>query len=139
MAGEKYMTINANQTTAELQAQFNKCYPFLKIEFFKTPHIKGRGNSRDKMITNNESLGKLQSKKNSGIISFSDSTTVTSLEDEFLLKYGLNIQVFRKSGKVWLETTSTDDWTLSQQNDEGKSLAQQLKTEKEDTNDHDIY
>jgi hypothetical protein len=47
--------------------------------------------------------------------------------------------VFRKSGAVWLITSATDNWTLSQQNEEGKSLAQHFKEEKENLDDHDIY
>ena len=38
--------------------------------------------------------------------------------------YGLGVQVFRKSGNVWLETTVTDSWTLKEQNDQGESLSE---------------
>jgi hypothetical protein len=31
--------------------------------------------------------------------------------------------VFRKSGKTWLETSVTDDWTLKRQNEEGMELS----------------
>ena len=31
-------------------------------------------------------------------------------------KLKLSAQVFRKSGKIWLETTFTDSWTLKKQN-----------------------
>jgi hypothetical protein len=33
------------------------------------------------------------------------------------------VQVFRKSGKVWLETTVTDGWTLEEQNLQGEALS----------------
>jgi hypothetical protein len=36
----------------------------------------------------------------------------------------LSVQVFRKSGKSWLETTFTDGWTLKKQNQEGIDLSQ---------------
>jgi hypothetical protein len=36
---------------------------------------------------------------------------------------GLYVQVFRKSGKVWLETTATDNWSLYKQNEEGQELS----------------
>jgi hypothetical protein len=32
-------------------------------------------------------------------------------------------QVYRKSGKIWLETTVTDSWTLEEQNKQGESLS----------------
>ena len=44
-----------------------------------------------------------------------------------------------KSGKIWLETSATDYWTLEQQNEEGKSLAKHFKTESENINDIDPY
>lgn len=91
------------------------------------------------MIKSNEFITRIQSKNQFGKIPFTNSTTVGEFEDMFFSKFGLCIQVFRKSGNVWLETNSTDDWTLEQQNEEGRSLAQQLKIEKENADDHDIY
>lgn len=134
-----YMTIDGKQTIATLQKEFNKSFPYLKIEFFREPCIKGKGNSKDKMITTNEVISRLQTKKKFGKISFTNQTMVRELEENFLNKFGICMQVFRKSGKIWLETTSTDDWTLEQQNEEGRSLAQHFKIEKENPDDHDMY
>jgi hypothetical protein len=41
------------------------------------------------------------------------------------LQYYLNIQVqiFRRSGKVYIETSRTSRWTLKRQNDEGEELS----------------
>ena len=134
-----YLVVDAKQTTAGLQKEFSKHFPFLKIEFFREPCIKGKGNSKDKMITTSETISSLQIKKHFGKISYTSSSTVAEVEEKFLSKFGLCMQVFRKSGNIWLETTSTDDWTLEQQNEEGRSLAQHLKIEKENPDDHDIY
>ena len=49
--------------------------------------------------------------------------TVTELERQFRELYGLHVLVFRKSGKVWLETTVTDGWTLAEQNNQGEALS----------------
>jgi hypothetical protein len=49
---------------------------------------------------------------------------VSELENLFKRKYKLNIQVFRKSGNAWLETTVTDAWTLDKQNQEGIELSE---------------
>ncbi len=137
--GTHYIAIDGKQTIATLQNEFNKSFPFLKIEFFREPCIKGKGNSKDKMIMTNEVISRLQRKKQFGKISFTNQTLVSVLEENFLNKFGICMQVFRKSGNVWLETTSTDDWTLEQQNEEGKSLAQHFKIERENPDDHDIY
>jgi hypothetical protein len=42
--------------------------------------------------------------------------------------FNLSVQVFRKSAGTWIETSVTDDWTLKQQNDEGKDLSDFLKS-----------
>lgn len=139
MSNTYYMVVDAKQTTTGLQRDFSKHFPFLKIEFFREPCIKGKGNSKDKMILSSEIISRLQRKKQLGKISYTISTTVSEIEEKFLDKFGLCMQVFRKSGNVWLETTSTDDWTLEQQNEEGRSLAQHLKIERENPDDHDIY
>ena len=45
------------------------------------------------------------------------------LEKIFKDQFGLAVQVFRKSGNLWLETTMTDNWTLQQQNNHGKEIS----------------
>jgi hypothetical protein len=37
------------------------------------------------------------------------------------------VQVFRKSGNVWLETSATDAWSLKQQNQEGMDLSTEFR------------
>jgi tyrosyl-tRNA synthetase len=41
---------------------------------------------------------------------------VAELEGVFAKNFGLSVQVFRKSGNLWLQTTTTDNWTLAEQN-----------------------
>lgn len=139
MSGKRYMVIDEKQTIAVVQNEFNQHFPFLKVEFFREPCLKGKWNSKDKMIKANELFSRLEGMRLFGKISFTSQTIVGELEEYFLSKFGICMQVFRKSGNVWLETTSTDDWTLEQQNEEGRSLAQHFKIERENPDDHDIY
>ena len=37
---------------------------------------------------------------------------MTELEVVFEDVFGLHVQIFRKSGDIWLQTSSTDHWTL---------------------------
>lgn len=48
---------------------------------------------------------------------------VSEVEELFAREAGLYVQVFRRSGSLWIETTFTDDWTLEQQNREGELLS----------------
>lgn len=45
------------------------------------------------------------------------------LEDRF----GLFIQVYRKSYGTWLQTWATDMWTLDEQNNRGKILGEKIR------------
>jgi hypothetical protein len=133
------LVINNQQTITGVQRQFNTLYPFLKIEFFRQAPIAGIGNARNKMIIYDMKISDLQNINKSGIVDLQHKMTVTQLEKYFEKEFGLYIQVFRKSGKIWLETTATDNWTLEQQNEEGKSLEEHLNSEDESAQDHDIY
>ena len=50
-----------------------------------------------------------------GDLLIEESTVVSSLETAFEVEYGLHMQVFRKSGRTWLETSVTDNLTLKEQ------------------------
>lgn len=47
-------------------------------------------------------------------IDISGHVPVKALENQFFRLLGLNVQVFRRSGNLWLETTTTDHWTLAE-------------------------
>ena len=135
-----YLSVHHNQTIAGIQDKFNQVFPFLKIEFFREKHQKGIGSEKKKMYSDKAiKLTDIQKVPQHGKISMFGKETVQELEADFEQKYGLYIQVFRKSGNIWLETSTTDSWTLNQQNEEAKSLQDDLRTEKENPADHDIW
>lgn len=122
-----------------VQKQFNGIFPYLKIEFFREPHVAGKGTAKNKIIDATTRLGLVQKIKKDGTIEVKAEMNVSTFEKLFEDRFGLYVQVFRKSGSIWLETSATDSWTLEQQNEEGKSLAQHLRIERESTDDHDVY
>jgi hypothetical protein len=75
------------------------------------------------MNEKSRSLESYRTTNKTGSIVISPQMTVLDLEQHFKMIYGLSAQVFRKSGKVWLETTVTDSWTLEEQNRQGESLS----------------
>lgn len=131
--------LDSTQTIRSVQKQFNDIYSFLKLEFFKQAPISGAGNAKNKMFTYDMKISDIQNIRKSGEINASKETKVSELENQFESDFGLYVQVFRKSGRIWLETTATDNWTLEQQNEEGKSLNEHLNIESDDPNNHDIY
>lgn len=117
-----HLQISHNKKISALQKEFNEFFPFLKLEFFHHRHGVFKGSSRKDMADTDLTLGFLNRKHASGVIILKPGMKVSELEDVFKNNFGLSAQVFRKSGKTWIETTVTDDWTLEQQNEEGREL-----------------
>lgn len=115
------MVIDSVVKLSKVQKDFNAVFPFLKIEFFKHMHGVNGLNHRKDMITA-DVLIKQRKKTNSPIV-ISEQMQVSALEQLFSEYFGISAQVFRKSGRAWLETSYTDDWTLKRQNDEGFELS----------------
>lgn len=120
------ITINDRRKIFAIQEDFTKTFPYLKLEFFKKGHKPGGPSSKKTMNHNSKTLGECRTVHNKGIITITGTMTVNELEQRFGDVYGLGVQVFRKSGNMWLETTVTDGWTLEEQNRQGESLSTYL-------------
>ncbi|MDZ4750974.1 MAG: hypothetical protein SGI87_05110 [Flavobacteriales bacterium] len=116
------LQISNQKYISKLQAEFSAMFPFLKVEFFSKPHKIGKGTSKDYMTKAATTIGACRTTETEGDLEFDSSITVNELESKFKEQFGLNVQVFRKSGKLWLETTATDNWTLAAQNKQGEEL-----------------
>jgi glycerol-3-phosphate O-acyltransferase len=125
-------TILLTPTTSvdEIKAAFSQLFPFLKWEFFTVPHVAKQGNTKKEMIVNNPTVSELTSIHNEFAVAFTDQTTVQALEKQMEESFGLHVQVFRRSGNIWLETTVTDEWTLEFQNEQGRELSEQFDRKK---------
>ncbi len=117
------ININDNRKIFAIQEEFNMMFPFLKIEFFSKPHKVNGPSAKKLMKHNSKTLGECRTIHNKGEITITPGLTVSDLEQRFQDVYGLNVQVFRKSGKIWLETTVTDGWSLDEQNKQGEALS----------------
>lgn len=114
--------INHNDTLENLQRSFNTEFPFLKLEFFTRPHDKGKPTEKQFLVNSKRTIDSCNPKLKEATITIPTAMTVQELEKLFQDDLGLYVQVFRKSGKVWLETTATDNWSLFKQNEEGQEL-----------------
>jgi len=64
--------------------------------------------------------------------------TVAEFEKMMKDTLKLNVQVFRKSAKIWLQTTSTDHWSLEKQNGKGERSTTDYNIEPLDITDFDV-
>lgn len=118
---ETTLKVKKDSLIGDVQGDFNKAYPFLKIEFFRKASASS-GNNNKEHLSKSTQLFKAGLTRE-GSIRIGDSMTVGELENMFRVRFGANIQVSRKSGTIWLETTMTDNWTLHQQNEHGRELS----------------
>jgi len=123
------ISIEDGKKIKNIQDEFNLLFPFLKIEFFSVPHGNGEGSPKKYIKSSMATLGECRNLHNSGIMYITPDMTVADLEQMFFKTFGLATQIFRKSGRVWLETTVTDQWSLEKQNKEGEELSKHLLSE----------
>jgi hypothetical protein len=124
------LKITKERRLKEIQAEFNSFFEYLKIEFCLKPHKDKEGTSKKFIITTDKLLSEISNRFTEKTITIANNMLVSELESVFQAEIGLPIQVFRKSGPSWLETTSTDDWSLEKQNQYGSMLATKITREK---------
>lgn len=110
------LNISSDVTMGELQAAFAEAFPGLKLAFFTKPHRAYKGSAAKYLVQKKDMpLRDLSPNMKSGYLLVEPDMVVWQLERLFEEEYGLHVQVFRKSGRIWLETSVTDDLTLEQQ------------------------
>lgn len=119
----KKLFVDDNHKISVLQQEFNQAFPYLRIQFFSTANKAGELMINKFTYENDRFLSGYRNKNNKEQIVITPETTVAALENKFNEIYGLGTQILRKSGKIWLETTITDSWTLEEQNRQGEALS----------------
>jgi len=112
------MTVNPNTTVNELMCQFDEHFPFLRLAL-------SDGNDSKKRVANETDFA-LKNRKNSVEVIFESSIKVRDFIDELEKSLGWKVQILRSSGKLYIETSVTDQWTLDRQNQEEAELSSNL-------------
>jgi hypothetical protein len=108
--------IDQTKQLIAIQVEFRKRFPYLNIEFYNSMHRSGEGSHKENTLATHLTIEEAQTKKVSGSFKITGLMTVAELEGGFASTFGLSVQVFRKSGNIWLQTTVSDHWTLAEQN-----------------------
>ena len=115
------MVISDDKTFRDIQRDFNSKFSYLKLEFYSSQHGEGEGSPVQERLDPEQLLKNVRQKHTEGSVQVKKNMRVCDFEKMFHDKFGLNVQVFRKSGNLWMQTTSTDHWTLAEQNRKGGS------------------
>ncbi|MBI5914482.1 MAG: hypothetical protein HY842_03835 [Bacteroidetes bacterium] len=113
------MLIEDTKKISDIQQDFHREFPFLKLEFYTEGHPVGESSPAREQLDPGKTLAETRSIHASGDLHIVPTMTVSELEKLFTEKYGLNAQVFRRSGNLWLQTSTTDHWPLAEQNRKG--------------------
>lgn len=117
------LLLTNSKTIADVKTAFSAFFPHLKIEFFTQPHDNTKASwSKYMIFVQDQTLQKIGLLKE-GVVVLSNDTITGEFEQFLSVRYGLFVQVFRKSMSSWLETTQTDTWTLREQEEHGKESA----------------
>ncbi|MEO1262537.1 MAG: hypothetical protein AAFZ15_27265 [Bacteroidota bacterium] len=114
------MLITDSKTLKELKKEFSAKFPYLKIEFYKDKHEDGQASHVKKQLEDHLPINEVRTDHTEGDFRINGHLKVSTFESRIRDQYGLNVQVFRRSGNLWLQTTTTDHWTLSEQNGKGQ-------------------
>ncbi|HRH67029.1 MAG TPA: hypothetical protein PLU53_12075, partial [Bacteroidia bacterium] len=108
---------------------------FLRINFFKNKLKNQQEYSAADMIDASKRLTDISGEKEIQKLHINGLMTVSEIEKQGREKLGLHLEIFRKSGKVWLKTSSSDHWTLDEQNKEARE-SEHAPIEKPEENDY---
>jgi hypothetical protein len=102
-------------TLKTIKKEFSSKYPHLKIEFFETKHAEGEASLKEFVYDDAFRIKDIRKEGAMMPISIHGNLKTSTLEKMFEEELGLHVQVYKKSNGAWIQTTATDDWTLSEQ------------------------
>jgi hypothetical protein len=121
------MKITDDKKLKDIQREFRDMFSHLKLEFYQQKHATGEGSANSELLNTELTISEVRNIHKEGDLNIHGDMTVSTLESIFADQYGLNAQVFRRSGNIWLQTTRTDGWTLHDQNRKGGASEQHYK------------
>ncbi|MBN8836729.1 MAG: hypothetical protein J0I09_05695 [Sphingobacteriia bacterium] len=120
------LEINDMMNIGSLQYEFNKLFPYLKLEFYEKDHANNKKVIPKNIYNNSRLLKEFIVSRNHPQFIIAPEMTVQQLAESFAKYYSLITKVFRRSGNVWLSTSVTDGWSLYEQNKQGELITAQM-------------
>ena len=115
------ISIHLDSKIPQIEKEFHQLFPFLKLKFKSFARKNGSVNP---LIEGNGSLRHYRDIEDFKDYQLSPDMKVKEVEAFFREHFDLIVEVQRLSGNAWIETSMTKDWTLGEQNEQGKNLSQ---------------
>ncbi|HET6989766.1 MAG TPA: hypothetical protein VFJ43_00515, partial [Bacteroidia bacterium] len=92
------LTINDNSAIGEIQKKFQEQFPFLRLEFFYGGKENSAPNPLNHILDETKKLGTIRPVHHAGELEFSGEECVANVENLFRDRFGLSVQISRRSG-----------------------------------------
>ena len=111
------ITIHNHRKLVEIQEEFSKEFPCLKLHFFRKPNKHDEPSVNKLLVADSsKTIGQCRATDSAGTLSIEPHHTVADMKRNFQKNFGLDVQVYRKVGdNEWLETVP-DIWSLEKHN-----------------------
>ncbi len=110
------MLVTKDTQLKSIQNEFSSLLPGLSLKFYKSNHDKFHSNHQYDEIVSNFTIIDLNPDFDKDIeVEFWEDEVVFEFERRIAELLGVNVQVLRRSKKVWLQTSVTDSWTLKKE------------------------
>ncbi len=114
-------------TLEHVQQAFSRHYPHLKLVYFIDRNKDNQLNSKERIQNLKMTIGSIREVSYDGFIQIDPNMTVLQVEMTFWKSFGLNVQIFRKSGNNWLMTNGSDLWTLEEQDKKAEEMDMEIE------------
>ncbi len=118
--------INDDRLLREIQMDFSKFYPYLRLDFFDKSHLSMSSSSESSKFSPYIKAGSVRLKHHEGAIYLLPNTTVKEVEEMMQKEFSLFVQISHYTKSGWIQTDVVDTATLDELNEIGRREFHQL-------------
>lgn len=133
------LEIRDSKTVEELRKEFSEYYPFLCLEFYDQPHQLQEATPVRHRYRHDRTLGQIRGVYEPGFIEIQPERKTGEVEQEFINRHGLFVQILRHHGDAWVQTAGTDELTLEEQNELGRKACENFRNKTGGVIENDKY
>jgi hypothetical protein len=107
--------IQNNLMVEDVQDHFSECFPWLKIEFYTKPYRSKKSTNKKYLVGPKTSISDITLDHKVGTLAIKSSDTPGHVEGFLKSFFGLNAKIFRRENNRWVQTITSDKYTLQHQ------------------------
>lgn len=111
-----HIDINDNTRLKEILDVFTRHYPYLSLSFYTAIHHKYESSSEKDFIDPDKTIGQVRKTHISALLEIQPTYKTSEVEKEFQQKVGIGVQVLKKEGENWEQTSGLDNLSLKDLN-----------------------